>query len=320
MIRWTLFGRSSSEELTANPPARYQNTDIVSMPWKPEGIASMLAPVVHGHRGRTALLAVVTMVVLAGVLLTWNAASSSDAAAAQPTTDATAGQSGETSVAAEVTGSTSTAPATTSTTALSALETTVPAVDATVAVEAVVEPIVEPTTAPTAELAVETPVEVASAGPVPAAAPAPAQAAPANQSGCRTDLARSVMTIEMLDIGYSCPVYAGGQSTIDSGAVTLITDQGSSPLLATHPGDSGTLWIAAHRTSHGAAFAAVPDLADGAIITVSDGGRTASYRVVGRAYVEARNGMVIDASGNPTDAATLDSVLRTDRGGDLARA
>jgi sortase (surface protein transpeptidase) len=187
-----------------------------------------------------------------------------------------------------------------------------------VAFDSVVESVVEPIVAPTAELAVETPVEVASAGPVPAAAPAPVEAAPANQSGCRTDMARSVMTIDMPDIGYSCPVYAGGQSTIDAGAVTLITDQGSSPLLATHPGDTGTLWIAAHRTSHGGAFAAVPDLADGAIITVSDGSRTASYRIVGRAYVEARNGMVVDASGQPTDAATLDSVLRTDRGGDLA--
>ena len=147
--------------------------------------------------------------------------------------------------------------------------------------------------------------------------PAPVQAAPVNQSGCRTDMARSVMTIEMPDIGYSCPVYAGGQSTIDAGAVTLITDQGSSPLLATYPGDTGTLWIAAHRTSHGGAFAAVPDLADGAIITVSDGSRSASYRIVGRAYAEARNGMVVDASGQPTDDATLDSVFRTDRGGDL---
>ena len=229
----------------------------------------------------------------------------------------TAGQSGETSVTIGVTESSSTAPAPTSTTSLPALESTVPAVEAVVE-PTVVEPIVETTVAPIPEVAVETPVEVASAGPVPAAAPAPVEAAPANQSGCRTDMSRSVMTIEMPDIGYSCPVYAGGQSTIDAGAVTLITDQGSSPLLATHPGDTGTLWIAAHRTSHGGAFAAVPDLADGAIITVSDGSRTASYRIVGRAYVEARNGMVVDASGQPTDAATLDSVLRTDRGGDLA--
>ena len=280
----------------------------------------MPAPVVLGHPGRTALLAVITVVVLAGVLLTWNVASSSDAAAAELTGVATAGPSGGTSVTIGAAESSSTAPASTSTTALADREPVVSAVETTVAVEAAVEP----TVAPPTEVAVETPVEVASAGPAPAptwapvSAPALVEVAQVNQSGCRTDMPRSVMTIEMPDIGYSCPVYAGGQSTIDAGAVTLITDQGSSPLLATHPGDTGTLWIAAHRTSHGGAFAAVPDLADGAIITVSDGSRTASYRVVGRAYVEARNGMVVDASGQPTDAATLDSVLRTDRGADLA--
>jgi sortase (surface protein transpeptidase) len=138
---------------------------------------------------------------------------------------------------------------------------------------------------------------------------------PPNHSSCRVDLPGQVMTITMADISYSCPVYAGGQSVIDTGAATLITDQGSSPLLALHPGDGGTLWIAAHRSSHGGPFAAVPTLADGAIVTVSDGSHTASYRIVGRAHVNVHDGLVVDAAGQATDAATQDSVFRPDRGG-----
>jgi sortase (surface protein transpeptidase) len=138
---------------------------------------------------------------------------------------------------------------------------------------------------------------------------------PRNQSSCRVDLPGAVMTITMADISYTCPVYAGGQSVIDTGAATLITDQGSSPLLALHPGDGGTLWIAAHRSSHGGPFAAVPTLADGAIVMVSDGSHTASYRIVGRAHVNVHDGLVVDAAGQATDAATQDSVFRPDRGG-----
>jgi sortase (surface protein transpeptidase) len=126
------------------------------------------------------------------------------------------------------------------------------------------------------------------------------------------------MTIAITDISYTCPVYAGGQSLLDMGAITLITDVGTSPLLALHPGDSGTLWIAGHRTLHGGPFADVPTLADGAVITVSDSTVAASYRVIGRAYVQVDDdGLVIDASGHATDSATQDSLLRTDRGGNL---
>ena len=138
---------------------------------------------------------------------------------------------------------------------------------------------------------------------------------PQNQSTCRDDLPGAVMTITMADISYRCPVYAGGQSVIDTGAATLITDQGVSPLLALHPGDGGTLWIAAHHSSHGGPFAEVPSLTDGAIITISDSNRTVSYRVVSRVHVSVRDGLVVDAAGEATDAATQDSVFRPDHGG-----
>ncbi|MEP7111837.1 MAG: sortase [Ilumatobacteraceae bacterium] len=149
----------------------------------------------------------------------------------------------------------------------------------------------------------------------PSAAP---DAAGENRSTCRSDLSGSVMTITIADIGYSCPVYAGGQSMLNSGAVTSITDPAIMSVIADHPGGPGLLWIAGHRVSHGGAFAAVPDLADGAIVTVSDGTFTASYRVVGRVYVGVSNSRVIDAAGNATVAATLDSILRPDHGGNKA--
>jgi hypothetical protein len=60
------------------------------------------------------------------------------------------------------------------------------------------------------------------------------------------------MTIVMADISYSCSVYAGGQSVIDAGVATLVTDHGSGPELAMHRGEAGALWIAGHRSSPGA--------------------------------------------------------------------
>jgi sortase (surface protein transpeptidase) len=126
------------------------------------------------------------------------------------------------------------------------------------------------------------------------------------------------MTIAMPDIAYWCSVYAGGQSVIDAGVATMITAQESSFALAAQPGAPGTLWITGHRVSHGGPFAAVPDLADGAILTVSDENQTASYVIVGRSYVEVRDGVAVDASGYTTESATLDAVLRPDRNADLA--
>lgn len=152
----------------------------------------------------------------------------------------------------------------------------------------------------------------------PAAVPVvtgPVASAPVNRSSCRANLSGAVMTITIPDISYSCPVYAGGQKMLNSGAVTQITDEAIRRVLADHPGGPGVLWIAGHRTSHGGAFADVPDLADGAIITLADGTYAASYRVVGRIYVGIRNDRVIDAAGNATGAATLDSIIRPDHGG-----
>lgn len=149
--------------------------------------------------------------------------------------------------------------------------------------------------------------------------PPDASAAPVvNVSTCRNDLAGAAMTMTIPDISYSCNVYAGGQQMLNSGAATLITDEAISRVLADHPGGPGVVWIAGHRTSHGGAFAAVPNLADGALVTLSDGANTATYRIIGRAYVAIRNDRVVDASGQATSAATLDSIIRADHGGNGA--
>lgn len=144
--------------------------------------------------------------------------------------------------------------------------------------------------------------------------PAAGSAVIENRSTCRRDLTGSVMTITIPDISYSCPVYAGGQSMLDSGAVTQISDPSIASVLADHPGGPGVLWIAAHRSSHGGAFADVPSLADGSIVTVSDGTLTASYRIVGRLYATIENDRVLDGSNQPSGAATLDSIVRPDHG------
>ncbi len=155
---------------------------------------------------------------------------------------------------------------------------------------------------------------------VPVAAPplVAAEGPTPNESGCNPDPSEAVMSVVIPDIAYTCPVYAGGQSMIDSGFVTLVTDAGVNQVLATSPGEPGTLWLAGHRTTHGAAFSEVPDLADGALVTVSSGDATATYRVVGRTYVEVRGGRVIDSSGRATAEATWASIIRNDFSGNLA--
>jgi sortase (surface protein transpeptidase) len=170
----------------------------------------------------------------------------------------------------------------------------------------VVGPLSGATLSPAVRLGVvEAPAEIVPAAP---------SAVVENRSTCRSDLQGAPLTITIPDISYSCPVYSGGQAMLNSGAATQISDEAIRQVLADHPGGPGLLWIAGHRVSHGGAFAAVPDLADGAIIVVSDGTTTASYRIVGRLYVTVRNDRVVDDSGNATGAATLDSIIRPDHG------
>ena len=139
-----------------------------------------------------------------------------------------------------------------------------------------------------------------------------------NGSTCRTDLPDTVATLTIPSLGYSCPLYSGGQAMLDSGAATWINAWTAEPALATEPGGSGTIWIGGHQSSHGAPFAATPELADDASITITDVDASATYRVVGRAHVEVSSGgLVLDADGVPTKAASRAAVLRDDLGADL---
>ena len=135
-----------------------------------------------------------------------------------------------------------------------------------------------------------------------------------NTSNCRRDLGTPAMTVSIPQISMSCPVHAGGQSTLDAGAATLLDQAAMSSVLAHEPGAAGTLWIGGHRSSHGGAFAAVPGLADGAVVVISDGATTATYQIVGRVYVTVENGQVKGANGVASGAATADAILRADRG------
>jgi sortase (surface protein transpeptidase) len=146
----------------------------------------------------------------------------------------------------------------------------------------------------------------------------PAPVAPiVNVSSCRTDLPGAVATVTIPSISYACPVYSGGQATLDSGAVTWISEPASITTLATHAGGAGTIWLAGHRTAHGGAFALIPNLADGAVVTVTDSTGSASYRIVGRVYVQVSGGFVLDSTGTPSNAATLSALLRPDLGDHL---
>ncbi len=149
---------------------------------------------------------------------------------------------------------------------------------------------------------------------VPSTVASPAPAPVENVSSCRTDLGGSVATLTIPSISYVCPLYSGTQATIDSGAATWVSQPASIATLARYAGGPGTIWLAGHRTSYGGAFAAIPSLADGAIVTVADVTGTASYRVVGRAYVRVVGGLVVDSTGTPSNAATLNALLRSDLG------
>lgn len=157
---------------------------------------------------------------------------------------------------------------------------------------------------PATRLQVPTPTAPASV----AAAEQPAPVQVVNRSGCNPGPGSSISVV-IPEISYNCPVYAGGQAQIDAGFVTLMTVAGADTVLTTVPGAPGTLWLAGHRSTHGGAFADVPLLTDGATIAVADGTHAATYRVVSRRYVQVRKGLVVDAAGQATEAATLDAIV-----------
>ncbi|HLY82115.1 MAG TPA: sortase [Acidimicrobiales bacterium] len=72
------------------------------------------------------------------------------------------------------------------------------------------------------------------------------------------------MSIPSLGLGQA--VVPGGQQTIDRGVVTHYSGPGWRPPVAA--GAPGTYWLAAHHSTHGAPFAALPNIKVGALILI----------------------------------------------------
>jgi LPXTG-site transpeptidase (sortase) family protein len=81
------------------------------------------------------------------------------------------------------------------------------------------------------------------------------------------------------------PVVRGGQSVIDRGEVTLFDDGPGGWRDPVGPGEPGTYWLAAHRTSAGGPFIDLPALALGDIVELRTAGTTYRYQVVQRVVV-----------------------------------
>jgi sortase (surface protein transpeptidase) len=87
-------------------------------------------------------------------------------------------------------------------------------------------------------------------------------------------------TVTIPAIGMSRPVYMGGQNTIDGGHATFYNDPNDTWPSSVYPGQTGTVWLAGHRTSHGSPFLRIPELAAGDTITFTSSEGAWTYRLV----------------------------------------
>ena len=122
----------------------------------------------------------------------------------------------------------------------------------------------------------------------------------------------AVARILVPSIGMDLPVYRGGQHTIDGGVATLFDDGPGGWRDPVSPGDTGTLWIAGHHTSHGAPFLLVDQIVVGATVVVVDrDGNPHSYQIIDRAIV----GTSVDPSAvYGTDGSARRLVVQTSMG------
>lgn len=111
----------------------------------------------------------------------------------------------------------------------------------------------------------------------PAAGLAPAVRVPADGQSDR---------ISIPAIGLDRGIVTGCQPQIDAGNVVLATGCGYSDI--GWPGQ-GTVWLAAHRTTHGSTFNGIPSLVAGDIVTVTHAGQPTSFQVVDARAVSRAN-------------------------------
>ena len=90
----------------------------------------------------------------------------------------------------------------------------------------------------------------------------------------------------------------GGQATIDAGRAVNYND--------CWPGEGCTIFLAGHRSTHGAVFAGVAGLEPGDLVRIGYGGSVYTYRVVRHVIGPARARVV--------DVLSGDLVLQTSAG------
>lgn len=138
-------------------------------------------------------------------------------------------------------------------------------------------------------------------------------AAPPSSEPSATDDAKAVAQQAdeyVLDIPFielSQPVVSGDQTEIDEGKVTAVDWTAYGYPASCLPGDGCTVWLAGHRTTHGAVFARLPELTIGVPIVIHFHGRLYSYSVTS----------VVTVPGSaPPSVISGDLVLQTSAPGD----
>ena len=119
--------------------------------------------------------------------------------------------------------------------------------------------------------------------------------------------------VTIASLGIDLPIIAGGQSVIDQGVVAHYFAPGWEPPVP--PGAPGTYWLAAHHTTHGAPFGALPDVAVGAEVRVTTNNQTFVYTITSTEVVGLFPGDVAVYGTDPTASVILlqtciDSTLR----------
>lgn len=86
-----------------------------------------------------------------------------------------------------------------------------------------------------------------------------------------------ILDIPAIDL--SVPVVSGDQAEIDAGNVTAVDWTAYDYPASCLPGEPCTVWLAGHRTTHGAVFARLPELTVGVPITIHFQGHDYAYTV-----------------------------------------
>lgn len=85
--------------------------------------------------------------------------------------------------------------------------------------------------------------------------------------------------LEIPSIGLSQPVLAGDQMELDAGNVTAVDWSRYGYPASCSPGEGCTVWLAGHRSTHGAVFARLVELTIGTLVDVQFDGRQYDYVV-----------------------------------------